>query len=118
MSHWIKHTDEVEGVFYVNPETRQNIQAYGDDSNYPQFKADLDAGLHTVEDYAPDLDAQKVADEKEWRDAELNDTDIIMIQANSGEMGRDKTAWKTYRQALRDYPESLNFPNGERPVSP
>jgi hypothetical protein len=114
--HWIKHSSD-EGFFYTNDEG-ENIQAYANDARYPQFKADLDSGVHTFEDYAPDLNAEKENNERAWRDFELMASDLIMIQANSGELGRDKTAWKAYRQALRDYPASQDFPNSERPVSP
>ena len=54
-------------------------------------------------------------EETEWRNDELLSTDVLMIQANSGEMGRDKISLKAYRQALRDYPNHPDFPNNERP---
>lgn len=56
--------------------------------------------------------------ERFWRDGELAASDVIMIQANAGELGRNKAAWSAYRQALRDYPDAVDFPNGERPVRP
>jgi len=56
--------------------------------------------------------------ERKWRDLELASTDVIMIQANAGELGRNKVLWKNYRQDLRDYPDEVDFPNGTRPTKP
>ena len=59
-------------------------------------------------------DAVKAADEREWRDAELLDTDKWA--------GTDRTmsaAMTTYRQELRDMPALVGFPNSHtRPTRP
>jgi len=54
--------------------------------------------------------------ERSWRDSELNKTDLEIVQALAGELGRNLNAIKTYRQALRDYPQQQDFPNGTRPT--
>jgi hypothetical protein len=65
-------------------------------------------------DWAADADNRKAADEREWRDAELKDTDHWA--------GSDRTmsaAMTTYRQELRDMPTLTGFPNSHtRPVRP
>lgn len=48
-----------------------------------------------------------------WRDQELKSTDIYMIE----DFPCDKAAWRTYRQQLRDWPQSESFPL-TRPVRP
>ena len=63
-----------------------------------------------------ELELEMVAQtERDWRDKELASTDVKMIQANAGELGRDKVSLKAFRQALRDYPAQADFPNGTRP---
>lgn len=48
-----------------------------------------------------------------WRDQELKSTDIYMVE----DFPCDKAAWRTYRQQLRDWPQSESFPT-VRPVRP
>lgn len=60
------------------------------------------------------LEAKKNS-ERAWRDSELKDSDLQIVQALAGEMGQNLGALKSYRQALRDYPASQDFPNGQRP---
>jgi len=54
--------------------------------------------------------------ERDWRDSELRETDLMMLQALAGESGRDKAKLIQYRKALRDYPDNSGFPNGKRPT--
>lgn len=48
-----------------------------------------------------------------WRNQELKSTDIYMVE----DFPCDKTAWRTYRQQLRDWPQTESFPL-VRPVRP
>lgn len=58
------------------------------------------------------------ADERQWRNAELLRADVELNKVQDGGTGT-VTAWREYRNALRDWPESPDFPNVEaRPVSP
>lgn len=44
---------------------------------------------------------------RNWRNLELNDTDILMLLDDYP----NTTNLRTYRQALRDWPSTSNFPN-------
>lgn len=58
--------------------------------------------------YQPDAPTARI-----WRDQELKSTDIFMVE----DFPCDKAAWRTYRQQLRDWPQSESFPL-VRPVRP
>jgi len=57
---------------------------------------------------------EKTAEEKQWRDSELQASDFIVPLTDHPQ----HTAYMTYRQELRDYPAQQDFPNGTRPVKP
>lgn len=57
---------------------------------------------------------EKTAEEKFWRDSELQSTDFIVPLTDHPQ----HAAYMTYRQELRDYPAQEDFPNGTRPVKP
>jgi len=57
---------------------------------------------------------EKTAEEKFWRDSELQSTDFIVPLTDHPQ----HAAYMTYRQELRDYPAQQDFPNGTRPVKP
>ena len=57
---------------------------------------------------------EKTAEEKFWRDSELQSTDYIVPLTDHPQ----HAAYITYRQELRDYPVQSDFPNGTRPVKP
>ena len=57
---------------------------------------------------------EKTAEEKQWRDLELQASDFIVPLTDHPR----HTAYITYRQELRDYPAQQDFPNGTRPVKP
>ena len=57
---------------------------------------------------------EKTAEEKSWRDSELQSTDYIVPLTDHPQ----HAAYMTYRQELRDYPAQEDFPNGIRPVKP
>jgi hypothetical protein len=63
---------------------------------------------------AADIAAQVETTERNWRDAELSnaDVEIYKLEDSAG----DTAAWRVYRQALRDYPQQPDFPNGYRPT--
>ena len=57
---------------------------------------------------------EKSAEEKQWRDSELQASDFIVPLTDHPQ----HAAYMTYRQELRDYPAQSDFPNGTRPVKP
>ena len=57
---------------------------------------------------------EKTAEEKQWRDLELQASDFIVPLTDHPK----HAAYMTYRQELRDYPAQQDFPNGTRPVKP
>jgi len=57
---------------------------------------------------------EKTAEEKAWRDNELQASDFIVPLTDHPQ----HAAYMTYRQELRDYPAQSDFPNGTRPVKP
>ena len=61
---------------------------------------------------APKKTSEEIAKEEEleeriWRDGELGRTDVLYLLDDYP----DKDKLKTYRQALRDWPSTSNFPN-------
>tara|TARA_B100001245_G_C22627384_1_gene309202 strand:+ start:151 stop:447 length:297 start_codon:yes stop_codon:yes gene_type:complete len=57
---------------------------------------------------APTPTASEIAQsEKEWRDKELKDTDWIVAVTDHPQLA----AYKIYRQELRDWPSTGNFPD-------
>jgi hypothetical protein len=61
-----------------------------------------------------ELNAQR---ERDWRNAELARADIQINRL--ADAGGDAQAWRNYRVALRDWPESQGFPQAElRPEAP
>lgn len=63
---------------------------------------------------ADELLAKKTQKEKTWRNEELSSTDWIVPVIDHPK----HSAYLTYRQELRDYPQQTDFPNGERPIKP
>ena len=57
---------------------------------------------------------EKSAEEKQWRDSELQASDFIVPLTDHPQ----HAAYMTYRQELRDYPAQQDFQNGTRPVKP
>lgn len=57
---------------------------------------------------------EKTAEEKEWRNIELKESDFVVPLTDHPQ----HTAYMNYRQELRDYPSQQDFPNGTRPVKP
>ena len=52
-------------------------------------------------------------DSREWRDSELKKTDWIVPITDYG----NRDAWLTYRQELRDWTDTEEFPN-TKPTKP
>ncbi|MEY4429152.1 MAG: hypothetical protein RLZZ182_1841 [Pseudomonadota bacterium] len=59
------------------------------------------------------LAAMSAAGARAWRDLELRATDWTQVEDAPG----NKAGWKTYRQALRDWPQAPGFPT-TKPVRP
>jgi len=62
-----------------------------------------------------ELNKIKASEERAWRDSELNSADVELLKVQDGGAGT-VSEWRNYRNALRDYPQQPDFPNGERPV--
>lgn len=62
-------------------------------------------------------DDQKLKQIRNWRNAELNDTDWTLL-TDSPLSDSDKTAWTTYRQELRDLPSTIDISNPTLPERP
>jgi len=56
----------------------------------------------------------KPADERLWRNRELQDTDWIVPLTDHPQ----HASFLVYREELRDYPSQADFPNGDRPIRP
>ncbi len=67
----------------------------------------------TAEDIAAEADT-KAAQLRRQRDIALMNSDWTQVL----DAPVDRTAWATYRQALRDLPQDPNFPNVELPATP
>lgn len=65
---------------------------------------------HTIQEIAVDPVNAKKAQERTWRDSELERTDKLVILPDFPD------DLLTYRQELRDYPVQPDFPNGTRPT--
>ena len=52
-------------------------------------------------------------EERDWRKSELSKTDFSVLP-DVPFSDEEKEAYKTYRQDLRDWPESADFPNSEK----
>ena len=59
-------------------------------------------------------DEQKMEQVRLWRDAQLARTDWTQI----ADAPVDATAWATYRQALRDLPDTIDIDNPVLPEAP
>jgi hypothetical protein len=57
---------------------------------------------------------KKTAEEKQWRDHELKESDFIVPLTDHPQ----HAAYMAYRQELRDYPAQEDFPFGTRPLKP
>ena len=57
---------------------------------------------------------EKTAEEKQWRDYELKESDFIVPLTDHPQ----HAAYMVYRQELRDYPAQVDFPDGDRPLKP
>jgi hypothetical protein len=67
----------------------------------------------TAEDIAAEVDT-KAAQLRRQRDIALMNSDWTQVL----DAPVDRTAWATYRQALRNLPQDPNFPNVELPATP
>jgi len=65
---------------------------------------------HTLKIIEVDPLAEKKAKERSWRDSELLRTDELV------KLPDYPVNLLAYRVLLRDYPEALNYPNGDRPL--
>lgn len=60
----------------------------------------------------------RASEERSWRDSELLKADIEVNKAADGAITTEQ-AWRKYRVALRDWPQSVGFPDASaRPARP
>tara|TARA_A100001011_G_scaffold16653_1_gene17293 strand:- start:480 stop:773 length:294 start_codon:yes stop_codon:yes gene_type:complete len=62
---------------------------------------------HEFHEEFVETEEEKKAKSKEWRDYELQSTDLISTITDHP----DHAAYKTYRQKLRDWPSTSDFPD-------
>lgn len=77
------------------------------------FAYTVDVEYKTEAEIAADV-AAKAAQVRAQRDRLLSDSDWTQVL----DAPVDRTAWATYRQALRDLPSAEGFPDVEFPLSP
>jgi len=65
-----------------------------------------------------ELDNIKVNEERRWRDKELSWADIELNKIQDGYTSGTVKEYRQYRNDLRNYPDSENFPYGSRPDRP
>jgi len=70
----------------------------------------LDTDTHKLHVYKQDPEKLKIYTERKWRDEQLLLTDKFVVIPDS------PVDYKVYREALRNYPQQVDFPNGERPT--
>ena len=97
-----------------------SIPASEGNRHYQQMLVEVEAGEAEIIPF--DFEAKAVEDlkasERSWRNEELNRADIELNKVQDGMGINSVSAWRSYRNALRDYPAQQDFPNGERPVAP
>lgn len=98
---------------YIN--INQNIRgveigySYDSASGFQPFKGDaitideLNEATPGTEEFTLRFEAAK----RKWRDQELKNTDWVVAAVDHPQL----EAYKTYRQALRDWPSTDDFPN-------
>ena len=95
--------------------------SYTNEDNDTLITDDAVIASSTVIEY---VDSQACKDklggeERVWRDIELSKADIEINKAEDVAGVFDATDWRDYRQALRDWPEHVDFPDQtKRPISP
>jgi hypothetical protein len=67
-----------------------------------------------VSDYPDATDEQKMEQVRNWRNAQLAATDWTQV----ADAPVDAAAWATYRQALRDLPDTIDIDNPVLPEAP
>lgn len=86
---------------------------------YASEKPSEERLAEVVAEYSEHLKhAEKVKEERSWRDTELARADIELAKAQDGMGTKTVSEWRAYRCRLRRYPESVGFPYGERPLAP
>jgi hypothetical protein len=79
-----------------------------------------DGKWYRIYDVRSYTDEEKGAQERSWRDGQYDAVriEINRIEDAHGSKRSTVSAWRAYRNELRDYPQQPTFPNGTRPVSP
>lgn len=79
-----------------------------------QFCKDVtaDGGSYALVTYPAPSEAEIASFHRDWRNDELAKTDFIVPLSDHPQ----RDAYLTYRQALRQWPETSEFPTGTRPT--
>lgn len=78
----------------------------------------LDAAI-TAYDHPAEIENQLGNAERLWRNSELQRSDIETFKAEDIAGAFDAETWRSYRVALRAWPESVDFPDStKRPIAP
>lgn len=96
---------------------RAHIPPDPGNSDRQAYEAWLSAGNQPIFLESPTVEELK-AIERGWRDSELLKADIEVNKAVDS-AHRSESAWRQYRVALRDWPQSPEFPDSSaRPAAP
>lgn len=78
-----------------------------------------DDGIPELVPMPPPTDEAIIYAERAWRNGELLRADIELNKVQDGSGVGTVSAWREYRNSLRDWPESKDFPSIEsRPKAP
>ena len=116
---YIKYETE-RGAQFVNSETGENIQAYGKDERYTDFKKKLDSGeivavnFEDTKAYSDGIKKTDINTERKWIDSELERVRDKIEEKE--DVGLKAPKLRAYRVALKQYKSDLYMPNVSRPT--
>lgn len=106
LEHGVLINDSITLPHENNGHVRQAYNAWLKEGNEPESE-------HTQ----VELDEIKAWDERAWRNEQLAFADIE-INKHSDNSDIMELEWRSYRIALRAYPEKAGFPASTRPIVP
>jgi len=90
-------------------------------TQYNKMRAEVAAGRAEITPFDSEAEALKSAavEERQWRNGELQRADIEVFKAEDVAGAFNAEDWRAYRQALRVWPNSPDFPDpSKRPTAP
>ena len=99
--------------------TEQEYQQLFEDQTVGKLIVPDSNGYPIAVTVSPTLEDLK-AIERGWRNSELSYADIELNKVQDSDPKAKGTVsdWRNYRKELRAYPDTLDFPQGIRPISP